>query len=321
MSRHAACVAALIVSLAALSAAAGPAFVLGILRRDGVLIPLAAFNGREWSAPWPESDTGVSLPIGLDDVPKKWWGPIQPGSRWTAWMLDDGVTRPLKIEEPAQVRVFCEGHLGLRTDYKGAAVDSREQGMPKDALAVASDQGTVPVQPIIDVSVHSPDAARLVKSMTDAFNAEEKRAADEFSNWGHPYSTPERIAIPIELEAFYRVREQTATHGEWLLNYVEAVRRFPARPEDKGCGLITFAQGWIVERSGRPPEFHLTARVTYCDREGVSFMLPLGHLSVNGEHYWVYQMSSWRDEEYSVARVRPDEIIPVVEVYGGSCPK
>ena len=314
--------AALIMSSAALlPAAPKPAFSLGILRRDGILIPFAAFNGRDWSAPWPDSDTSVQLPIRLDDVPKKWWGPLPPAAAWTALMVADGTQLPLKIEKPQQVRVFCEGRLGLLTDYKGAPVDSRAPGIPKDGLAAASVPDALLIQPIVEVSLLSPDAKNLVKSLTEEFNTQEKAAAAQFTNWGHPYPKEERAAIPIELEALYRFREKSPAHGEWLISYVEAVRRFPARPEDNGCGLITYAHGWITEWPGKKPEFHLTARVTYCDREGVSFMLPLGHLPLGSENYWVYQMSSWRDEVYTVALVRPDEVRPVVTVFGGGCPK
>jgi hypothetical protein len=42
---------------------------------------------------------------------------------------------------------------------------------------------------------------------------------------------------------------------------------------------------------------------------------------LGGENYWVYQMSSWRDEVYTVALMRPDEVRPVVTVFGGGCPK
>ena len=80
-------------------------------------------------------------------------------------------------------------------------------------------------------------------------------------------------------------------------------------------------QGWVTELPGGKPEFHLRAVITYCDRQDVAFMLPLGHLSVDGENYWVYQMSSWRDEEYTVARMHPDEARPVVSFFGGGCPK
>jgi hypothetical protein len=310
-----------VMTSAALPAPAKPAFSLGILRRDGILIPFAAFNGRDWSIPWPDSDTSVPLPIRLDDVPKKWWGPVPPGAPWTALMVADGTRRPLKIEKPQQVRVFCEGRLGLLTDYTSAPVDSRAPGIPKDGLAAASEPDALPVQPIVEVSLLSPDAKNLVKSMTEEFNKQEKLASERFTNWGHPYYSGERAARAIELEAFYRVREKTPAHGEWLMSYIEAVRRFPARPEDSGCGLITFVHGWVTERPGGNPDFHLTATVTYCDREGVSFMLPLGHLSVDGESYWVYQMSSWRDEIYTVALMRPDEVRPVVNVFGGGCPK
>ena len=50
-------------------------------------------------------------------------------------------------------------------------------------------------------------------------------------------------------------------------------------------------------------------------------MLPFGRLTTDSDVYWVYQISSWRDEVYSVARIRPDEVVPVVAVSGGGCPK
>jgi hypothetical protein len=66
---------------------------------------------------------------------------------------------------------------------------------------------------------------------------------------------------------------------------------------------------------------NIGARVTYCDRSDVSFMLPFGRLTIDNDIYWVYQVSSWRDEVYSVARVRPEAVVPVVAVAGGGCPK
>jgi hypothetical protein len=340
MSRRAACLAALIVtsvvpilisaerlpatpvrtSAALLAAPEKPAFSLGVLRRDGVLLPFAAFNGHDWSIPWPESDA-VQLPISLDDVPKKWWGPVSPGAPWTALMTEDGTTRPLKIVKPQQVRVFCDGRLGLLTDYKGEPADSRAPSMPKDGLAVASEPDPLPLQPIVEVSLLSPEAKNLVTSLTPEFNTQEKDAAQQFSNWGHPFAPEKRAALPIELEALYRFSEKTPARGQWLVGFVEAVRRFPARPEDNGCGLITFVHGWVIQLPDGKAAFHLRATITYCDREGVAFMLPLGHLSVAGENYWVYQMSSWRDEAYTVARMRPDEVRPVVSFFGGGCPK
>jgi hypothetical protein len=286
------------------------------------MVPFAAFSGHEWSAPWPTSDTGVPLPIGLADVPKKWWGPAGPAAPWTAWMVMDGSHRPLKIEKPAQLRVFCGGHIALKTDYAGEPVDPREPSVPKDGLAIAGSGDEVTVEPVLQVSVVAPTVADLlIKTIKDDFNKAETEAATHFTNWVHPYSKTEREAMPIQLETLYRAREKTPRDGQWLVSYIEAIRRFPAGPFDRDCGLITWVRGWIIERDGKKPEMHLNAKVTYCDREGVSFMQPLGRLNVDGESYWVYQMSSWRDEIYTVALMRPDEVRPVLNVFGGGCPK
>lgn len=50
-------------------------------------------------------------------------------------------------------------------------------------------------------------------------------------------------------------------------------------------------------------------------------MLPFGRLVLDKDVYWVFQISSWRDEVYSVARTRPDGVRPVVAVGGGECPR
>ena len=292
-------------------------FNLGVLRRDGVLLPFVSFDGRGWNIQWPDADAPVALPISLADVPVKWFGPVGPAAAWTAWFAD-GTTRKLAIGKPLQVAVFCSGHLALTTDYRGGDIDPREPTVPKDALAIT---GNVEVAPITTISLLAPAAALLVKDFTDRFNESEKLAAGAFESWKHPWSADERKTFPIELEAFYRATESRPGGTDFRTTYVEMVRRFPARPEDNGCGLITYARGWMTEVAGKKPVTSLATRVTYCDRDQVAFMQPLGRLRINKDSYWVYQMSSWRDETYFVARVSQDGVRPVVAVSGGSCPR
>jgi hypothetical protein len=301
---------------AGLRAADRQKFSLAALRRDGVIIPFASFDGRNWSLHWPDSDEGVPLPISLADIPKTWWGPQGAAAPWTAW-LPGGVTRPLTLAKPLDAKVFCSGHPALATDYRGGPIDPREPTVIKDGLALAGDVTLTDINP---VSLHSPDAGRLVATIANEFNLQEKLAVDHFTNWTHPFGSAERSRYPIQLEAFYRSNE-TTKRGTFSTTYVEAVRRFPATPGDEGCGLITFVRGWITEVDGKKPVINIGARVTFCDRAEVSFMLPFGRLTVDEEAYWVYQISSWRDEIYSVARIRPDGVRPVVVVSGGGCPK
>jgi hypothetical protein len=291
------------------------AFGLAVLRRDGVMIPFATYNGRAWRADWPGPDS-TELPISLDSIPKKWWGAPGPTVSWMAWLLD-GSKRPLELQKPAHLRVFCTTHLGVQTDYHGTDFDLRDPTIPKDGLAIAGNAQLLPITP---VSIHSPDAKTIVGAITADFDKEEKQAADRFTSWSHPFDDEQRRSYPIALETFYRAQESTPS-GTWVANYIEAVRRFPARPGDRDCGLITFVRGWVLEREGKPPVVDIGARITYCDRADVSFMQPFGQLIVEREPYWVFQMSSWRDELYGVSRVTPDEVRPIVAVAGGGCPK
>ena len=309
------------VLLAALAAAGVIAaerqkFTLAALRRDGVIIPFASFDGKSWSLHWPDSDAREPLPISLADVPKKWWGPQGPDVPWTA-RLSDGVTRPLTLGKPVHAKVFCSGHPAIATDHRGGPVDPREPTVAKDGLAIAGD---VKVEDIINISVRAPEAKRVIDLITDEFNRQEKIATEHFMGWTHPYGPDERKTYPIELEAFYRSTESTPK-GAWKTTYVEAIRRLPTRPVDRGCGLITFARGWLTEQEGKKPIFDIGARVTYCDRAEVAFMQPFGRLHLDNEAYWVYQVSSWRDEFYAVSRVRPEGVKAMVVIAGGGCPK
>ena len=290
-----------------------PRFALGVLRRDGVLLPFASYDGS-WSVEWPYS--AVEIPIALADVPKKWWGAPGPDSRWTAWLSDES-QRPLKLQTLALLPVFCDKRLGIRTDYVGAMFDLRDPTVPKDGLAIAGDAALLPVT---NVSVNALEVQALVQTITDRFNDEERLASRRFTRWTHPYKDAQRKAFPIQIESFYRAHEKTS-RGEWDTTFVEAVREFPPGEKDERCGLITYASGWVRQQAGKEPDVDLGARVTYCDREGVSFIQPFGRLRLKDDIFWVYQLSSWRDEAYVVTRVRPKESRPVVAVAGGSCPR
>ena len=49
----AAAVAIVAIQVAAAGGADSPPFAVAIVRRDGMLIPIGAFDGRRWSNAWP----------------------------------------------------------------------------------------------------------------------------------------------------------------------------------------------------------------------------------------------------------------------------
>src|SRR3982074_603076 len=79
-------IAAAATLVAASGAADAPrtAFGVGVLRRDGVIIPFAAFDGKRWSSPWPAPQRDLTVPVTLSGFPSRWWGPTGPLEQWQA---------------------------------------------------------------------------------------------------------------------------------------------------------------------------------------------------------------------------------------------
>jgi hypothetical protein len=291
-----------------------PRFMLGVLRRDGVVIPFAAFDKHRWIEPWPADVKNMELPITLDDVPKRWWGVERP-SQLTAWAEGKtlGAVTPGK---PATIPVMCMPRMALQTGYKSKepAPPPGVQPFPKDGLVISDGS---PIQPLMSVPRTSPDWAASAVAILDAFNAAEEVELRNFTSWRHPASRDARRRQPVELEALYRA---AMDDQGWTAYYVEAVRRYTPGPRDEGCGLVTFTSGWVRIGPKGKPLYDLGSRVTYCDRKGAGYMLPLGLMNVEGKTYWIYQISGYDREWFVVSRPTPREIQIHVDYPAGACP-
>lgn len=292
-------------------------FLVGALRRDGIVIPFAAFDGKNWSAPWPGDLNTNDQPTTAAQVPRAWWGKTGPVSELSAW--SNGVSRGRISVEPGKqplLQVMCHRRVGLRTNYKSSEElpNAMVQPYPKDGLAVSGNQRVDPIRILTPESAEWTAAAR---EMTVDFDEAEERAAAAFTDWRHPFSKVERRRFVPRLEAMYAA---PMDENGWTAYYIEAVRLYPPGPEDRGCGLVSSVNGWMAVDAKGKRSFNLRARITYCDREGVRFMLPLGLIEAAGKNYWVYQMSGYGRESYVVVRPRPKEIVTAVQYLAGNCP-
>ena len=309
----------LVVALAVLSPASpatqeGDA-VLAVLRRDGIVTPFAAFDGRRWTARWPAGLQNLDLPISLGDVPERWWGMDSPPRSMTIWRDGERAGR-IAITGLSTMRLMCEPRIVLKSDYKPAASPPPpfEVPYPKDGLLVA---GNLTVEKIQTVERGSLPWNQVLIALREEFNKQETIAARSFSSWVHPFPEQQRQARPITIEAMYSA---PAREAGWTVFYVEAVREYPPGPEDKdGCGLATYAHGWILLGSKNIARTSVSARITYCDRKGVGYMLPFGLIRANNRHYWVYQYSGFDEEWYEVAEPTPRGIDGQIAYLAGMC--
>jgi hypothetical protein len=212
--------------------------------------------------------------------------------------------------------VMCDRRFGLASDYTSAeeVPPATVQPYPKDGIAVSGDQRVDPIQIL---APGAPEWVAAAREMTVDFDEAEERAAHTFMDWKHPFTKVQRRSFVPRIEAMYSAPMDEAG---WTAYYMEAVRMYPPGPADRGCGLVTSASGWMMLGPKGKRSFDLRARITYCDREGVRYMLPLGLIKARDRNYWVYQMSAYGRESYIVARPRPKDVVTELQYAAGNCP-
>jgi hypothetical protein len=291
-------------------AAADPtAFTVGILRRDAIIVPFATDEGRKWRADWPVARADHDVPVDLRSVPTKWWGPIGPRETWQAW-VDQHPPRVLTVLQPDWFPTYCLRGIGLRTDYR-AREPMPPPGVrpyPTDGLVVSPPRV---IERIAAVPPDDPARARLAPAIRDAFNRTEREIG---SREHHPVRRADREKVDPIIEAVYAAADRRVV-------YVEAAREYRGHADPaSACEAIAFGGGWFVRGADdryTPLQTYVT--VLDCDRDGASYMLPLGLVRVSDRTFWLAQFSGWDAEQYEVDEIKPRTVTPIVSRFGGGC--
>jgi hypothetical protein len=307
------------------------AFTLAILRRDGILMPFATYDGKHWENPWPSPGQVSTMPIAAADIPKGWWHDKHPITDWTLLPIGPKgaaalTTRTLRVKGVNYFRAGCVQGAGLTTDYKPSILPPPPavHPYPKDALAYSGD---VQIDPIEIVDPKEPVVKELTEALPGEITPRETSIVDRFSTggrWSHSYNRRQRDETPVTLEALYRVPQGLKGRN---LYYYEAVKRYflPKDDPKATCDLVTFASGWFsLADPGQLGLLDPHVVVTSCDFDRVRFMLPLGTMTIDGEHLWIVQWSSPSWETYMVgqpSKMASVSVQPLIEIDGGNCPK
>ena len=293
-----------------LAAAPRVTFGAGVLRRDGVIVPFAVFDGKRWSSRWPQPEVEAVVPIRTRDVPSAWWGPTGALDSWQAWTAAGAMA--LHVVKPDWVSVHCVRQIGLRADYVAPvpAPPPVEQPYPKDGLAVSPPQ---PVERIAIVPITSEETRALIGAVHEAFNKAERQIEGEY---GHPVARRAREGRAPDIEAVYAVGEHPRVY------YVEATRRYRLLGQAlDNCAGMAFGTGWFTRDGEEVRSLETAVDLLRCDRRGASYMLPLGAMRMTDKLYWLAQFAGVDHERYVVVEIKPKTVQAVLSVWGGSCPR
>jgi hypothetical protein len=286
---------------------------LGIVHRDGLLIPSAVHVGREWWNPWPfshESDESIRtlvVPASLASIPAEWLPPgVQLPTDWSL-QLSDGTLRPVRLLRPERPeRQFLAAFVGIRTDQKPLEGDAYFGGEPELGVAIAG-----PGQLGRLVPVESKDHDRLLTGILPALNKAETRAIQERLDldWkGRQYTFPAgpetRARHPFVYTSL--LRDDKVVGGRSLY-YFTGRRDYGDRPYPDCSATVDF-HAVVAERDGRIETPMVAAYTTFeCSRDNdinVGFE-PLASLHWAGPVLWVIKTRAEDGYDYSLINPAP----------------
>jgi hypothetical protein len=296
----------------------GVGFTLGVLRRDGVVIPFAAWNGSQWLNRWPTPGRREDIPITVAGSPKAWWLNDRPAGYWTAWPLR-GDSQVVYVKNPINLTAECQPQIGLQTDYRSieAPAPAPMQPYPKDGLATAGD---ILIEPVTILDGKSAEWSKVSANVAAKITAAETKLLAT-GRTTPPFSEAERAKRPFTLEVLFR---SAGPRPDTMLLYFEGVKHYGRTPESLRPYFVTaepltYAVGWILIDPQAPPR--ITEMVAFSDtkRDGLIYTMGLGSFRIGGTLYWAVQRSGWGFERFDIVEIAEPEVKTAFSTAGGSC--
>lgn len=212
--------------------------IVGVVRGDGILLPLASRQNEEWTTlrSFDSADRGTFRLVDTSRIPREGW-------IYVPWNV--GGPRPLVIRDPVTIDAHCNRQEGFRTDAPPPSV-KLDAAHLMAGIALHGDASAVRVEDVArQPDATSRRAAQFVVQLTTALEAERAAVAPKSARTTIPADGRDRVAVEITTLARDRVREAEHYYFETRKRYgtVESVR-------ERMAGVVTLLH-FRGERHGR----------------------------------------------------------------------
>lgn len=273
---------------------------LAVLRKDGLLVPAAIYDGRDWWNRWPfsyggdETVTKLPVPGSIDEIPDDWLPPgIRLPRRWNVQLVSGG-DRQIQLGRPERPAIdFAMSLIGIRTPYHSRELELTHVGEDDEAgIAVSG-----PARLGRFVAVTEREGASLLHEIRSALNDAETRAIAERIDleWkGRTYTFPatpaERASHPFQGICWIG---ETASAGRSRDYYFTASKDYGAKPYPDCDATVDFSALVVRDRDGRVTA-RAEAMTTFdCTRDNaisVSFE-PLASVRLSDRLLWFVKIN------------------------------
>lgn len=310
--------AALLLTTHAATAQTGT-FTVGIVEANGNVVPIAEFNGTEWTV-WSTETTP-----GTDPEPLEWTlrfenpGPIEQDSRITYdWIerLAPGDT-PFGTSELVESVSLCSTNLAIRTTLEPKPeLIVCEYCCPETKRGIATTGLSAPLA--VEGVDPGGDEGRLIATLiAPRFGYLETQAVEaaiesgvptdngQLLGSGQPVGESDRADFPIRIDRVSRVPIEESLP----VYYVEARRNYGATATDAiPCPGYSYLRTWIwpTPTSG-VIVVDEDLQLFDCDMKGALYDTPLVYWPRDGAADVFFRQIGWESEAYGVITVSPSE--------------
>lgn len=286
-------------------------FIVGVLQANGIIVPVATYDGTRWTNSWPGPvRRPTTPPAPLEQVPREWLAGESLVPTWRLW-LPAGSTHVIRVLGLQYSKTECTEIWGLTTDFP-ASLNVRPNSCPDPVIGIVLNTDR-PVEPILPADISRLPFAALERAFAESENREISASIERFPSWFvGPTDEDTRAAIPIRVERAWRT---TLSSGD-VLYYIEANRSYakPAAAQDSACPSVSAFRGWIARDIGQE-ERVIDARVelTDCDFKTADTTTPTGLLQLEDGNYVIARVNGWESQSYQILKIESGGVIPLLE--------
>jgi hypothetical protein len=273
---------------------------IGVVRGDGILLPLASQENEAWTVLRLFTSAGDRTLYKLVD------GQSVPREGWTYVPWDSGAPRPLAVLNMVTTDAHCGKQEGFATNAP-PPVSKLDSPHLMSGIAIHGDASAVRAEDM----VRQPDemsrrVARFVVQLTHALEVE---TASVRPNLPPAVPPNERERVPVQITTLARDRVgDGGAHRYVDYYYFEAHKRYRA--------VESYANGWLESSPGSLSVLRTTAGIYRGGETARQRGRVLGVLRMRRSSVWVMEMRGYEGDTYEI--VEPG-LQHVLKVEGGGC--
>lgn len=304
------------VSVAAVANGDNLPFWIGIVRTDGILVPIGTYDNNKWVKTWPEPTIddqpavdklvkATDRKMKLQDIPASWMGAINKIPSQVYLWSEGSRPKSIAVLDSEFYHSHCSGGWALKTNLPSR----EERGAPTPKIGIATN---------LDANVNSFEEiksnSRIALPLSQAIKAkfEEKEKASPHGSLSDPKKGS------IELLRIYKARQEV--NGKSLY-FIAAERKFPKSKNepDADCYNLNVLNSWVLFKGNKVAFLSSEFISTDCDGKEMNGIVPDAVITIKGRRYTVSENYGYEWESYRIHEILDGDMKEVLRVDGGGC--